>query len=191
MPTAPRRNRASRSSSSCARSLSPTQTCPEVGRSSPPITINSVDLPEPDGPTMATRSPGATVRSMPRRMLTGPAALSSFRWMSTRRIISELAAGSKGGTSLSRNGRASGYGAWTTACQALILACALLTSPALAQPLRILALGDSLTAGYGLGPGQGFAAQLQKALGEKGVQADVIDGGVSGDTTAGGLSRLD
>jgi len=73
----------------------------------------------------------------------------------------------------------------------LILACALLTSPALAQPLRILALGDSLTAGYGLDPGQGFAAQLQKALGEKGVQADVIDGGVSGDTTAGGLSRLD
>jgi acyl-CoA thioesterase-1 len=66
-----------------------------------------------------------------------------------------------------------------------------LTSPALAQPLRILALGDSLTAGYGLLPGQGFAPQLQKALSEKGIQAEVIDAGVSGDTTAGGLSRLD
>jgi acyl-CoA thioesterase I len=65
------------------------------------------------------------------------------------------------------------------------------TSPALAQPLRILALGDSLTAGFGLGPGQGFVPQLQKALNEKGIQAEVLDGGVSGDTTAGGLSRLD
>ena len=66
-----------------------------------------------------------------------------------------------------------------------------MTSPALAQPLRILALGDSLTAGFGLGPGQGFVPQLQKALNEKGIQAEVLDGGVSGDTTAGGLSRLD
>jgi len=73
----------------------------------------------------------------------------------------------------------------------LILACAVVTSPALAQPLRILALGDSLTAGFGLGPGQGFVPQLQKALNEKGIQAEVLDGGVSGDTTAGGLSRLD
>jgi len=61
----------------------------------------------------------------------------------------------------------------------------------MAQPLRILALGDSLTAGFGLGPGQGFVPQLQKALNEKGIQAEVLDGGVSGDTTAGGLSRLD
>jgi acyl-CoA thioesterase-1 len=73
----------------------------------------------------------------------------------------------------------------------LILACAVVTSPALAHPLRILALGDSLTAGFGLGPGQGFVPQLQKALNEKGIQAEVLDGGVSGDTTAGGLSRLD
>src|SRR4029078_13382354 len=61
----------------------------------------------------------------------------------------------------------------------------------LAQPLRILALGDSLTAGFGLGPGQGFVPQLQKALNEKGIQAEVVDGGVLGDTTAGGLTRLD
>jgi acyl-CoA thioesterase-1 len=73
----------------------------------------------------------------------------------------------------------------------LIVACALWASPALAAPLRILALGDSLTAGYGLGLGQGFVPQLQKALSAHGVQAEVLDGGVSGDTSAGGLSRLD
>lgn len=57
-----------------------------------------------------------------------------------------------------------------------------------AEPVRLLALGDSLTAGYGLPPGQGFVPQLQAALGEK---ARVLNAGVSGDTTAGGLARLD
>lgn len=59
------------------------------------------------------------------------------------------------------------------------------------QPIRILALGDSLTAGYGLAPEEGFVAQLQRALDQAGVDARVLDGGVSGDTTAGGLARLD
>ena len=54
--------------------------------------------------------------------------------------------------------------------------------------MRLLALGDSLTAGYGLPPGQGFVPQLQAALG---ARARVLDAGVSGDTTAGGLARLD
>ncbi len=52
----------------------------------------------------------------------------------------------------------------------------------------MLALGDSLTAGFGLPPGQGFVPQLQTALGAK---AKLLDAGVSGDTTAGGLARLD
>jgi acyl-CoA thioesterase-1 len=60
-----------------------------------------------------------------------------------------------------------------------------------AQPLKILALGDSLTAGYGLPPGQGFVPRLEAALKASGVDAQVLDGGVSGDTTAGGLARLD
>ena len=64
-------------------------------------------------------------------------------------------------------------------------------APAGAEPLRILAFGDSLTAGFGLGPGQGFVPQLERALAEEGVAARVIDAGVSGDTTAGGLARLD
>lgn len=57
--------------------------------------------------------------------------------------------------------------------------------------LRILALGDSLTAGYGLAPGEGFPARLEAALKARGHAVTVIDGGVSGDTTRGGLARLD
>lgn len=55
---------------------------------------------------------------------------------------------------------------------------------------KILALGDSLTAGYGLDISQSYPSQLEKALIEKGYQYEVINGGVSGDTTAGGLRRL-
>jgi len=57
--------------------------------------------------------------------------------------------------------------------------------------VRLLALGDSLTAGYGLPQGQGFVPRLQAALAERGRAVQVIDAGVSGDTTAGGLARLD
>ncbi|WP_245986461.1 arylesterase [Azospirillum thermophilum] len=59
------------------------------------------------------------------------------------------------------------------------------------KPIKLLALGDSLTAGYGLPEPQGFTAQLQKALTAKGYAVTVINAGVSGDTTAGGLARLD
>ncbi|MCX7371647.1 MAG: arylesterase [Alphaproteobacteria bacterium] len=59
------------------------------------------------------------------------------------------------------------------------------------QPIRLLALGDSLTAGFGLPNGQGFVPQLQAALAARGRAVRVLDGGVSGDTIAGGLARLD
>ncbi|MBC6438980.1 MAG: arylesterase [Rhodospirillales bacterium] len=60
-----------------------------------------------------------------------------------------------------------------------------------AEPIRILALGDSLTAGYGLQAEDGFTAQLEQALREAGHDVVVLDAGVSGDTTAGGLARID
>ena len=64
--------------------------------------------------------------------------------------------------------------------------------PALAQtPVRVLMLGDSITAGYGLPPGQGLVPRLQAALQAQGKQVRLIDAGVSGDTTAGGLARID
>jgi acyl-CoA thioesterase-1 len=60
-----------------------------------------------------------------------------------------------------------------------------------ATPLRLLAFGDSLTAGYALPPGDGFVAKLQAALTARGYPVEVIDAGVSGDTSADGRSRLD
>jgi acyl-CoA thioesterase-1 len=60
-----------------------------------------------------------------------------------------------------------------------------------AGPVRLLALGDSLTAGYGLPAGQGFVPRLEAALRQRGRDVRVLDAGVSGDTTAGGLARLD
>jgi acyl-CoA thioesterase-1 len=60
-----------------------------------------------------------------------------------------------------------------------------------AAPVKILALGTSLTQGYGLPPGTEFTAQLQAALKAAGIDAQVINAGVSGDTSADGLSRLD
>jgi acyl-CoA thioesterase-1 len=59
------------------------------------------------------------------------------------------------------------------------------------RPLRILALGTSLTQGYNLPPGTDYCALLEAKLKARGHNVSVINGGVSGDTTAGGLSRLE
>ena len=62
---------------------------------------------------------------------------------------------------------------------------------AFAEPYRIVGFGDSLMAGYQLGPGESFPEKLQAALTAKGLDVEVIGAGVSGDTTSGGLARLD
>ncbi len=62
--------------------------------------------------------------------------------------------------------------------------------PAASRP-RIVALGDSLTAGLGLEPDQAYPALLQKRLDAAGLKYEVVNAGVSGDTSAGGLRRLD
>src|SRR5215475_12843383 len=59
------------------------------------------------------------------------------------------------------------------------------------RTVRILALGDSLTQGYGVPPGADFPHVLETALKAKGLNVGVINAGVSGDTSAGGLARLD
>jgi acyl-CoA thioesterase I len=63
--------------------------------------------------------------------------------------------------------------------------------PAGAEPYRIVGFGDSLMAGFGLDAGDGFTEKLQAALKAKGIDAEVANAGVSGDTSSGGLSRLD
>jgi acyl-CoA thioesterase-1 len=60
-----------------------------------------------------------------------------------------------------------------------------------AEPLVLLALGDSLTAGYGLPADQSFPAQLERRLAKDGLKVKVVNAGLSGDTSAGGLARLD
>lgn len=76
-----------------------------------------------------------------------------------------------------------------------LLVAALLMGPAgtparAAEPVRIVVLGDSLVAGYNIRTSEAFPAQLQKALKAKGHNVEVINAGVSGDTTSAGLDRL-
>jgi acyl-CoA thioesterase-1 len=67
--------------------------------------------------------------------------------------------------------------------------------PAFAQvsaaPLKMVVLGDSLSAGYGLAGADAFPAKLQKALTARGIEVDMTNAGVSGDTSSGGRDRLD
>lgn len=60
-----------------------------------------------------------------------------------------------------------------------------------AKPVKMVVLGDSLSAGYGLPAGAAFPVRLQKALDTKGIKVDMINAGVSGDTASGGRDRLD
>jgi acyl-CoA thioesterase-1 len=59
------------------------------------------------------------------------------------------------------------------------------------KPIKMVVLGDSLSAGYGLPAGAAFPVRLQKALEAKGIEVDMINAGVSGDTSSGGRERLD
>ncbi|ANK82814.1 MAG: arylesterase [Rhizobiales bacterium NRL2] len=73
----------------------------------------------------------------------------------------------------------------------------LLVTLTIAQPIsaaegwRVVMLGDSITAGYGLAQGDALPVRLQEALTDRGLDVTIENAGVSGDTTAGGLSRLD
>lgn len=59
------------------------------------------------------------------------------------------------------------------------------------EPVTVLALGDSLTQGYGLPEGDGFVPEMREWLAGQGVEVRLINGGVSGDTTAGGAARVE
>jgi acyl-CoA thioesterase-1 len=87
------------------------------------------------------------------------------------------------------------YGWLRAAVQIVIAALLVAAAPAeikaADRPVKIVALGDSLTTGLGLPAQDAFPARLQKALDAKGIKAEIVDAGVSGDTSSGGLSRLD
>lgn len=85
------------------------------------------------------------------------------------------------------------YGArrWRANIAVLAMLAFLAASPAQARTTRILVLGDSLTAGYGLAQAEGFQAVMQAALRARGLDVALVDAAVSGDTSAGGRARLD
>lgn len=72
----------------------------------------------------------------------------------------------------------------------MLIALPLIVSAAQAEPVRLLAFGDSLTQGYGLPQAEGFVPQLEGWLNAHGADVIVVNGGVSGDTSAGGASRI-
>jgi acyl-CoA thioesterase-1 len=87
-----------------------------------------------------------------------------------------------------------GYGALRAGrnlALALLIGAGVAAGTAQAEPVTVAALGDSLTQGYGLPPDQGFVPQLQRWLDAQGAEAVLVNAGVSGDTTAGGLARVE
>ena len=88
--------------------------------------------------------------------------------------------------------KSTSYGHWLLLVQAVALAVVLAAaSPGAARTIRLVVLGDSLTAGLGLPPGKAFPDRLQAALRARGLDVDVLNAGVSGDTAADGLARYD
>lgn len=73
---------------------------------------------------------------------------------------------------------------------AIALAC-LQVAPVAAKPIKIVAFGDSLVAGFGVKPSEGFVPQLQAALKARGHDVEIVNSGVAGDTAANGLERFD
>jgi lysophospholipase L1-like esterase len=76
-------------------------------------------------------------------------------------------------------------------CLALALGLMLLSAPACAEGIRIVAIGDSNLAGKGVSSSENYPSQLQKALRAKGYDVRVINEGINGDTSAGVLARVD
>jgi acyl-CoA thioesterase I len=88
--------------------------------------------------------------------------------------------------------KSTSYGHWLLLVQAVALAVVLAAaSPGAARTIRLVVLGDSLTAGLGLPPGKAFPDRLQAALRARGLDVAVLNAGVSGDTAADGLARYD
>jgi len=107
-------------------------------------------------------------------------------WLAAALAACALACGSPRGDERDEP-RATGAPAATPASTA---AAAPAAAPAPARP-RIVALGDSLTAGLGLPTGAAYPALLEQRLKDSGMDFEVVNAGVSGDTSAGGLERLD
>lgn len=139
-------------------------------------------MPDPLGPISPKVSPAATSNEMSCNMSTRPA----FPSKDKETLLSERMGSVMGKTF---NYVSFGYGA-ATGFRNLAIALLFTTGVARAESITIAALGDSLTAGYGLPLQDGFVPQMQAWLDQAGQDATIVNAGVSGDTTAGGLSRV-
>ncbi|CAN0599857.1 unnamed protein product, partial [Ectocarpus sp. 12 AP-2014] len=146
------------------------------------MSIRSDDLPDPLGPTRPSVSPAWTSKVMPFRISIRPALPSKASWASfSARSVSAILSPIRvplWGYGLIRRIRNAGLVTIVSA------------GAVSAEPVTIAALGDSLTQGYGLPADEGFVPQLSGWLTAHGADVQVINAGVSGDTTAGGLSRI-
>src|SRR3977135_647619 len=206
MPTWRPRNRASASSSRALKGVPLTTTSPLSGRSNPAITISRVDFPEPEGPIRPIASPCATRRLISLRICTRAAPAPSERLTFEMEIVSgSRPANDEGSMRLSM---ARSYGTSRVAVERqvrmflpmLVLGMALLAADAAfaqapaaaaAKPIKMVVLGDSLSAGLGVPASSAFPARLQKSLKINGIEVAMINAGVSGDTSSGGRDRLD
>src|SRR5882724_5499791 len=202
MPTWRPRKRARASSSRALNGVPLTTTPPLSGRSSPAITISKVDFPEPDGPIRPIASPGATRRLISFRICTRAAPVPSERLTLEIEMVSGSRPVSEEGSmrlSMDRSYGTSAAGVegrMGMFVHILVLIMALMTAETVlaqtpAKPLKMVVLGDSLSAGLGLSASAAFPARLQKSLETKGIKVDMINAGVSGDTASGGRDRLD
>src|SRR3990172_5726905 len=165
MPIDSRRSTASESSPRPASARPATWMAPALGRSSPAMTMSRVDLPEPDGPTTPRRSPLRTLRSTPRRMLTGPAGPdrvsrtpSSATMIGPDSLIHSLRARAPGRTARARRSSLRPYGLTMLAFNALALVASGADGAGAAR--RIVVLGDSIAAGYGLAESEALPGRL-------------------------------
>lgn len=163
-----------------------TRTDPLLARSRPPSNIKSEDFPDPDGPIRAKLSPVETFKEMFFKISIVPALLSNERCTFDNAMM---------GIVMKRNSLVLNllfsYG--PLAHLGKILALSFLTSVSIVdadERVDILMIGDSLTQGYGLKEQDGLVHQMSEYALSQGYSIRLINAGVSGDTTAGGLERI-
>src|SRR5258706_10709253 len=142
-------------------SVPSSSTLPTLGVSRPARIASSVDLPEPDAPTIATASPAVTLKSISRRMTRSLVPLLTVLPMPRAlRIV-------------------------------FVLLVMCLASTAAAAPAKtVLVYGDSLSSAYGMPERQGWVALLDERLKNERPDYSVVNASISGETTPGGLARL-
>ena len=177
--------RARPSSSRLPRSLPFSHTWPRLGKSNPASSPSSVDLPAPDGPTIANDSPATTDKLTSARIVNSPSGTyTCLPSPSARKIVVMRL------PSITILLPASGI--FPGVILGIALSIALIPMPTTAQTTNtILVLGDSLSAVYGLSAGQGWVELLQQRLHSLGNNATLVNASVSGTTSSSTLSRLD